>query len=261
MIHADERDRILAPVADVLLAAAAPSPGSQILDIGCGCGVTSLAAASRVGDDGTVTGVDLSVPMLDVARRRARAAGATNISFVPGDVQTHEFAPNSIDLVISRFGTMFFSDPLAAFANVRTALRPGGRLCLATWQPLVANEWLVVPGAALLEHTEMPNTDPTEPGMFAQSDPATVTATLTAAGFTDVVPTADEVTFTLGDTVETAAQYLADTGPGRALLETIADGPARDAALDDVRRALATHRGPSGVQLNGAIWLTTAVAG
>jgi SAM-dependent methyltransferase len=255
--RADERDRVLAPVADALLAVADPTPGTRVLDVGCGCGVTTLRTATQVGDTGSVTGIDLSAPMLAVARQRARAARAVNTSFVHADAQTYSFEPGSVDLVISRFGTMFFSDPDAAFANIATALVSEGRLCLATWQPLAANEWLAIPGAALLQHADLPATLH-GPEMFAQSDPAVVTATLRAAGFGDITIDAADVTFTLGKTIDEAVEYLADSGPGRALLETIAEGPPRQAALADVRDSLADHHDHSGVRLGGGIWLITA---
>ena len=215
-------------------------------------------AASQVGRHGIG---DRHRPLGTHARRRAttrRAAGATNTDFVQGDAQTHRFEPGSVDLVISRFGTMFFSDPDAAFTNIAAALRPDGRLCLATWQPLAANEWLTVPGAALLHHTDLPPTSPDEPGMFAQSDPDIVTATLAGAGFTDITIEAADVTFTLGQTIDEAVEYLADSGPGRALLDTIPEGPATEAALADVRRALVDHDDDSGVRLGGGIWLINA---
>ena len=259
--NADERDRVLGPVGDVLLATATPTVGDDILDIGCGCGATTLMAATRIGTAGSATGIDLSMPMLDLARERATAAGAVNATFVHGDAQTYDFTPESVDLVIGRFGTMFFSDPEAAFANIRTALRPGGRLCLATWQPLGANEWLIVPGAALLQHTELPTGQLEGPGMFAQSDPAIVTEVLGAAGFDEIRIDAAEVTFTLGLTLEGAVAYLADAGPGRRLLDTIPEGPARDAALADVRAVLVDHHHAEGVQLHGGIWLINAIRG
>ncbi len=254
---ADERDRILAPVADALLNLAAPAPGRRVLDVGCGCGATSLLAATRVGDSGSVTGLDISAPMLEVARQRAAGAGVTNTSFVRADAQTHRFAPGSADLVISRFGTMFFSDPNVAFTNIATALTPEGRMCFATWQPLAANEWLAVPGEALRHHADAPPmTD--GPGMFGQSDPDAVTATLRSAGFGAVAIEAAEVTFTIGQTVDDAVSYVTGTGLSRALLETIPEGAAREAALADVRDSLAAHHAPSGVRLGGGIWLITA---
>jgi ubiquinone/menaquinone biosynthesis C-methylase UbiE len=255
---ADERDRVLAPVGEVLIAVAAPSTGAGVLDIGCGCGATTLAAAAHVGDAGSATGIDLSRPMLDLARRRATSASATNTSFIHGDAQTHPFASGSADLVISRFGTMFFSDPEAAFANIATALRPGGRICLATWQPLMANEWLTVPGAALLRHTEPPTVHSDEPGMFGQSEPDRVIKTLHAAGFAGVAIEATEITLTLGASLDDAVDYLVASGPGRALLETIPEGAARAVAIADVRAALVDHHDQSGVRLGGGVWMITA---
>ena len=256
---ADQRDQILAPAADALLATAHPALGSRVLDIGCGCGVTTLLAASSIGPDGWVTGVDISAPMLEEARGRARARGVTNAEFVHADAQIHAFEAESVDLVMSRFGTMFFADPGAAFANIAAAVRPGGRLCLATWQPLVANEWLLVPATALLRHTDLPAAmAPTEPGMFAQSDPEVVTAVLDAAGFADVQLAATEVTFALGSTVDEAVDYLAETGPGRLLLAAIPEGSAREAALADVRESLVAYQSDAGVRLGGGIWIITA---
>ncbi|MET0159245.1 MAG: class I SAM-dependent methyltransferase, partial [Acidimicrobiales bacterium] len=148
---ADRRDRVLAPVADALLRAAAPRAGEQVLDVGCGCGVTTLAAGQAVGSSGAATGVDLSAPMLALARERRDDADLRHVEFMEGDAQVHDLG-GLHDLVLSRFGTMFFADPTAAFTNIASALRSGGRLCLATWQPLVANEWLLVPGAVLLQY-------------------------------------------------------------------------------------------------------------
>ncbi len=255
---ADRRDRVLAPVADALLAAAALTVGTDVLDVGCGCGATTLTAATQVGGTGSVAGIDLSAPMLHVARQRAAAAGATNTGFVQGDAQTFPFEPRSVDVVISRFGTMFFSDPETAFTNIATALRPGGRLCLATWQPLAANQWLATPGAAVLHCAEMPASASNEPGMFGQSDPDLVTTTLRAAGFTDIGLEAKEIPLELGETVEAAADYLTDSGPGRALLEAIPEGADRYAAFADLHAVLEDHHDGSGVRLNGGIWILTA---
>lgn len=152
---ADRRDDILASVAEVLVAAAHLATGESVVDIGCGCGATTLASARAVGPAGAVYGIDLSEPMLGVARRRAEASGLANITLVQGDVQTHRF-PAHFEVAISRFGTMFFADQTTALANIRGGLRPGGRLCLATWQPLDANDWLTLDAvrAVLADHTQ-----------------------------------------------------------------------------------------------------------
>jgi ubiquinone/menaquinone biosynthesis C-methylase UbiE len=253
----DRRDRVLAPVADVLLTAAGVSLGEVVLDVGCGCGATTVAAAQAAGPGGSVLGIDLSRPMLEVARRRAHEGSVANVRFEQADAQTHALPPGAFGAAISRFGTMFFADPVAAFINVAGALRPGARLCLATWQPLAANDWLTVPGAVLLRYGTPPQVTG-GPSMFAQSDPAALAATLTTAGFSAVDATPVTVTLTLGAGPAEAAEYLTASGPGRALLDTAAAG-VRPAALAAVRAALAEYDGPGGVRLGAAIWVTTAV--
>jgi SAM-dependent methyltransferase len=251
---ADRRDHILAPVADALLAAAHLTRGEAVVDIGCGCGATTLAAARAVGPAGSAYGIDLSEAMLGVARRRAETSGLSNITLVQADVQTHCF-PARFDAAISRFGTIFFADQTAALANIRRGLRPRGRLCLATWQPLVANDWLTIPGAALLRYGDLP--DASGRGMFAQSDADSVTATLHAAGYADPQLEPVELTLALGADPNEAVDYLAGTGPGRAALDSVPDDQ-RPAALDAVRAVLADHAEPGGVRLGAAIWIITA---
>jgi len=128
----DRRDGVLQPVADALLEAAQLQGGERVLDVGCGCGATTLAAARAIAPNGEVVGADLSEPMIDVARRRAADAGVDNVAFVQADAQTHDFGAPTFDVVMSRFGTMFFADPAAAFANIASSMGPGGRLHIAT---------------------------------------------------------------------------------------------------------------------------------
>lgn len=254
---AERRDAVLAPVADALLTAARIRPGETILDLGCGCGATTIAAAAQAGPDGTAHGIDLSEPMLSVARQRARDAGLTTVSFTAADAQTHPLAGADHDAVISRFGTMFFDDPVAAFANVASGVRPGGRMFIATWQPLALNDWLTVPGAALLRFGTLPDGPPGGPGMFAQADPDLVRSTLARAGWSGVDCRAVTVSLRLGDDPEHATDYLADSGVGRAVLDTITPAD-RAAALDAVAQELAQHTTGDGVHLDAAIWITTA---
>ena len=257
----DRRDQVMAPIADALLTAAVLTSGETVLDIGCGCGATTLTAAEAVGSDGAVTGIDLSEPMLDVARRRSAGAAIDNTTFVQGDAQTHHFDSAVFDVAISRFGTMFFADPRAAFTNIAAGLGPGGRVCLATWRPLVANQWLTLPGAALLSYGSLPDTgDDTGPGMFAQSDSDLVRRVLASAGYRDITLHPVDVTLTLGPHPDEAAEYLAETGPGRAVLASVPDRD-KPAALDAVRAALAGHTDHAGVHLGAGIWVITAVAG
>ncbi|GAB1818856.1 class I SAM-dependent methyltransferase [Herbidospora sp. RD11066] len=249
---ADRRDRVLASVGEAVLAAAGLKPGEQVLDVGCGCGATTLLAADQVSPGGTATGLDVSAPMLRVARAR-QEGGAANAGFVHANAETDPL-PGPVDVVISRFGTMFFTDPIRAFTAMSGAVRPGGRLVLATWQPPDVNAWLTVPGAAIMRHADAP-VDLRDRSMFTQSDPAVVEELLTRAGFADVRLEDVRVPLHIGADVAEAAGYLAGTGPVRAQLAAVAD---LDAALGDVRAALAEHAEPDGVRLEAAIWMVTA---
>jgi SAM-dependent methyltransferase len=257
VVDPDGRDRVIAAVGDVLLGEAALQPGERVLDIGCGCGATTLAAARAVGPGGAVLGVDLSAPMLAVAERRVRHAGMRNVALVEADAQVLPLDPASQDCAVSRFGTMFFDDLEAAFTNVASALRPGGRLVMATWQPLIVNEWLTVPGGALLRFGGLPDGPPSGPGMFSLSEAAAVASLLARAGFVDVRAVPVVVPLRLGDDVERASEHLADTGVGRAALAAIPPDD-HESALAAVREALSDYERPDGVYLDGAVLLTTA---
>jgi SAM-dependent methyltransferase len=254
----DALDAMLAPVGDALLAAAEIRTGEAVLDIGCGAGATTLASSRVVGPKGSVTGVDLTPEMLELARTRLSAAGDGNVEFVEGDAAKCDFR-GCYDVVISRFGTMFFDDPVAAFANLRQALKPGGRLCIATWQTLDANAWLVVPGAVLLRWIELPDVSGAGPGMFSQSDPAVVAATLRDSGYVDINVTTAKLALTLGASPDDAVERLTDTGVGRAALAAVPDASRSD-ALSAVRAALADHCDEAGVRLGAAVLIITARA-
>ena len=165
----DGHDRMLAPFATALLEAAALTPDDRVLDIGCGTGPTTCEAA-RIASRGHVRGLDISQPLIEAARSRAAELGITNVSFDVGDAQTDSFAPE-FDVVMSRFGVMFFDDPAAAFANLRTALDPSGRLVFVCWQDLFVNEWMAVPGLAAAQHVPLPEPGPPDaPGPFSLGD-------------------------------------------------------------------------------------------
>jgi SAM-dependent methyltransferase len=242
------------------VAAARLGPGEAVLDVGCGCGATTLAAARAVGRAGAAHGVDLSEPMLGVARRRAAASGPANVTFAQADAQAQGF-PARFDAAISRFGTMFFADQVAALANVRRGLWPGGRLCLATWRGLDANEWLTVPAGALRGHADLPDVDAEAeaggPGMFGQSDPERVTATLLAAGYENPRLDPVELVLTFGANPDEAAEYLTGSGLARVAFAAVSED-RRPAALAALRAALAEHAEAGGVRLGAAIWIVTA---
>ena len=254
-------DRMNEPFTALILDAAALRPGAQVLDVGCGCGGTTLAAARLIAP-GQGVGVDLSGPMLARARARAEAAGLGNAVFQQGDAQVHPFGPARFDTVISRFGTMFFADPVAAFANVRSAVRPGGRLIFVCWQPLAANQWLLVPGAALAEHLPPPGFGSGDgPGMFAFADPDRVRPILAAAGWRDIEITSEHKSILAGGggSVDDAVEFLRTGSMGRMMLAG-ADADTVDRAVASVRAALTPYADAEGVHLDAGVWLVQAAA-
>ena len=258
--NADRYTRVLANFGALLVDAAGFAPGQRVLEIGCGNGDTAIAAGRAVGADGSVLGVDLSEDMLAVARARAAAAGLTNTTFVAADATTFAPDPADFDLAVSRFGVMFFDDPEAAFANIRTLLAPGGRLVFACWQSLFVNDWLFVPAAAVADVLPLPEPPgPDAPGPFAFADTDRVAGILAAAGFRDPAfePCAAKVW--VGDTPQAAAEHLRTTGMGRVIFADAAP-ELIDQALAKAAAAVAPHAGPDGIELDGAAWLVTATA-
>jgi SAM-dependent methyltransferase len=224
-----------------------------VLDVGCGCGGTSLLLAASGAE---VIGADISAPML--ARARERAAGNAALSFVEADAATHPFRADR-DLVFSRFGVMFFADPTTAFANLRSALAPGGRLTFLCWQPPGRNPWISVAIAALAPFVTPPADppDPRAPGPFAFADPDYVRSILDGAGFKAVSVEDCGATLRLGQGVDEAIDFLSDIGPlSRALTDM--DEAARSQAIAAVREALGAHTSAAGLCLDAACWLVRA---
>ena len=252
-------DEMLAPFIDILLAGAQLRSGDRVLDVGCGCGATTMAAA-RMTTPGTTVGIDLSAPMLERARTNAKAANVDRVAFLQGDAQTHSLDGEVFDAVISRFGIMFFDDPVAAFANVRKATRQKARLAFVCWQPLIENEWLLVPGAALAQHVTLPEVSgPGGPGMFAFADPDEPKRVLDASGWSNIAATDTRIPMYVGGhgTVADAVEFLR-TGPiGRTVLAGI-DPNTEGRALDAVRAVLEPHHDGVGVRLEAAVWLLSA---
>jgi SAM-dependent methyltransferase len=243
------------------LEALAPAPGERILDVGCGCGTTSLELARRVGAKGEVLGLDISAPMLARAEERACEAGLTNVRFQQGDAQVAPLPPEHFDAVFSRFGVMFFEEPEPAFANLHRALRPGGRLAFVSWQAPDRNPWVVVPMAAAAPLLEMPPPPaPGSPGMFGLADPERVRRVLDGAGFADVAVRGEQVAMRPGGgDVDEAARTFLEVGPVAGLLREQGAGPELRARVEEaVRDAFAAARGEEGLALGSAVWIVTA---
>ena len=256
-IWTDNADLFDAGVARYLkpfLDAAGIEPTTHVLDVGCGNGLTTREAA-RLASAGSVTGVDLSTRMLDQARRRAAADGLANVSFVQADVQIADLGEARYDRVISRNGVMFFGDPVAAFANLARALKPGGRMVLLVWQPMSENPWFTAFREAVAVGRELPMPPPEGPGPFALGDPDRVRALLTAAGFgePDLVGIREPMYY--GPDVARAEQYVQAVLGG---LLTELDDAARAEAEAGLRATLEEHLGPEGVTYPSAMWIVTA---
>jgi SAM-dependent methyltransferase len=257
--HIDRYEAASARFDPWLLSAAAIAPADRVLDVGCGAGVSTRAAA-RAAVDGHVVGLDLSAPLLALARRRSKEAGLANVTFVQGDAQVHPFDPESVDVVLSRFGSMFFGDPAAAFAHIGTALRPGGRVALLVWQGMARNEWLGVLFETLAAGRPLPAPPEGTPGVFGLADPPTIHHVLAGAGFVDVDVADVREPERLGADVDDAYAFVRSLGPTRGLLAGL-DAPAQEAALAALRARLAERAGPEGVLLGAAAWLVTARRG
>jgi SAM-dependent methyltransferase len=189
-----KREAMTDAVTGFVLDAAALRPGERVLDVGCGGGKTSLAAAAVVGADGAVVGADLSTPITALAKRRAAGAGAQNVTFRVVDMQVETVDGGPFDVAISQFGVMFFDEPVAAFANIRAHLRPGGRIAVACWQAMERNPWFFALAIAkLLPPPPAPAPGKSLTGPFSLADPELTTGTLRSAGFVDVQRTAHEL--------------------------------------------------------------------
>src|ERR1700689_383880 len=197
-INQDRMDRTLAPVTGPLLAFAEPRAGSTVIDVGCGCGATTIEIARAAGPSGRVVGIDVSRPMLALAAQRL--GSFANTTCLVGDAAELPLSDLAADLIVWRFGVMFFGDPVAAFANLRTGLAAGGRLRFACWRPIHENPWLQIPLHAIYEHAPpLPKPDPEEPGPFSFADTARVSRILTAAGFTGLSFTPLDIELGLAD--------------------------------------------------------------
>lgn len=247
-------NRQVAPLGRRAMASLAPAPGERIIDIGCGAGETSLELARAVGINGSVLGVDLAGPLLEIARRRA--AGLEGVDFRQADAQTFSFEAGAYDAAFSRFGVMFFENPTAAFANVRRALKPGGRLAFVCWRGLKENPVIRLPmEAARTLVPPQPRPEPGAPGPFAFADPDRLRTILEDAGFSTVEIAPYDEKVGSGD-LETALGVALRVGPLGPILR---ENPELwEPVSPRVKAALAAHDGPEGPKLDAAVWIVTA---
>lgn len=248
-------DQQLAPLGARAMAALPPLAGAGVLDIGCGCGETTLALARATGATGRVLGLDISAPMLALAQTRAARAGLAQAYFLHGDAQVLQFGAK-FDAAFSRFGVMFFADPAAAFANIRTGLRAGGRLAFVCWRKPAENPWMMLPYQAAAPLLPPPTpTDPTAPGPFAFADAGRVQSILQDAGYTSIGIEKFDCRIG-GFGVAQATELALRVGPlGAALREAPELAPK---VKDAVQAALSAQEQEGQVFLDSGTWIITA---
>lgn len=251
-------DRALSAFGHAAIQRLAPRPGERILDIGCGSGATLLELAAAVESGGEVVGVDLSRPLLALARERAASAGR-KVTLLEADAAHHAFAP-SFDALFSRFGVMFFADPVRAFQNLRRALVAPGRVAFVCWQALSDNSWSAVPLAAAYQAIGKlpPPPDPFAPGPLAFADPERVRSILTDAGFSEVELTSFRAPVLMSDVgIDAAVDFALRVGPVSRLYADLADSQ-REAVRREVRASLAPLLKGDTIELAGAAWIVSA---
>jgi SAM-dependent methyltransferase len=254
------QDILLAPVADLLVDRAQIKAGERVVDVGCGSGAVSIAVAEKVGRSGHVLGIDVSAPML--ARARQIAPAGVPVDFVRADATVYPFEPAHFDLLVSRFGVMFFAEPARSFANLRKALKPAGRLAFACWREPRENPFFMLPLQAVYKHApKLPQLGPEDPGPFSFAAEQRVIGILNEAGFSQVTMERRDLSLDLavGRGLEAAVQSTLEIGPSaRALAEQPPDVLA--AATQSIRQELTPFVRGQSVLLKGSIWIVTAQA-
>jgi len=260
--NADRFESMLSPVGNAFLDHAGFATGERVVDVGCGAGGTSLAIAGRVGPGGSVTGLDISEALVAESTRRAADAGITNVRFIAGNASMAMPDGAPFDRLFSRFGSMFFADPAAAFANLHAMLRSGGRIDLAVWASPQENAWLLGARDILARFVDLPPPDPDAPGPVALADPEKVRRLLTGAGFTAIEQTlwrGLQLVGGRGANPDAAAEFMMGAMPTANAVRA-APEDIRARIREELIDMLAAYDVGNGVEVPGAAWFATAFA-
>ena len=248
---------------DVAFGLCRPQPGERVLDIGCGLGETTRSLAELVGPTGEAVGIDAGERFVETATAEAAEAGAANVSYMTGDVQVADMG-SGFDLAFSRFGTMFFANPVAALRNVRSSLRPGGRLCMVVWRSKLANEWLYRGELVVEKYLERPEEtdEPTcGPGPFSMANADTTSDIVTAAGFADVALRRCDISYLMGRDMDQAMEVVMAIGPAGELIRLAKDDAEkiRPQLERELREAYADLERDDGVWADASTWIVSGV--
>lgn len=257
-ILADNQDKMLGHLGETAMEAVDLTDGNNVLDIGCGSGGTTFEISRRVGSTGKVMGIDISEPMLAIAKARSAANNITNVEFSEADVTTFDFSTHIFERAFSRFGVMFFEDPIASFSNFASSIAAGGKIAFCCWRDLKYNEWFEFPLNVGLKYCPPPEkSDPNAPGPLAFKEKDRIQTILSATGFTRIAIENYNSKLVVGPTPKDAAKQLSEFGPLYRLLAN-----ATDTITTSVRNELSSELEefltPDGVKLGASIWIVSA---
>ena len=252
-------DSLLKPIGEAALSKLNPIEGEKIAELGCGTGTMSFLISKKIGKSGLVQGFDISEPMLDYAEKRRINSNLVNIKYTLADLQIHEFKKNSFDALFSRFGVMFFDNPVVAFTNLRSSLKKGGRFIFACWAERLANDWIELPTEIASRFLEMPPTPPEKtPGPFAFEDKDYVTSILNEAGWKNVGFENFSCSHSAGRTLDEAARFLGKMGPMSGLIEN-SGSKMRERFYEALKLELSKYETDAGIMMNFSTWIVSAL--
>ncbi len=256
----DTQERMLRALGSEAMNTCDIQSGHSVLDVGCGSGTTSIEIAGRVGRTGRVLGIDISTPMLEVGRARLGALDLDNVTFENKDAAMYRFQGEAFDRVFSRFGVMFFIDPVSAFRNIRDGLKSGGRIAFVCWQAADRNPWISIPLHVALRHLPAPPpSNPEAPGPMAFSNPDRIRNILSGAGFTELTIDTLETKIPVAADVPASVQKLLEVGPVSRLLREVSDDVTERIA-NDLFDAISGFQTDGGVMIDSATWIVSAVS-
>jgi len=261
--HLDRFESMIAPVGEALMSRARYAPGERVVDIGCGGGASTRQIAALVAPKGVVVGVDIAPMLVAEAARRAELAGTVNAIFVTADAATITLPDQPFDRLHSRFGSMFFPEPGAAFINLGRMLKPGGRADFAVWAPAKESPWVAQMMGVLRRHLDMPRPEPHAPGPFALDDPEYFGGLLRGAGFTDIDFHLWRGTQWIGGPGATAAEALDFVFNAMSLGDAAKEQPhdVRQRIEAELLAVFRAHESAGGVGMEAIAWLVSARRG